>query len=80
MQTMLRDMGQFGQNHELAVKELADEKWKQSAKQVLDTLLKGSPADFTQPFDELVDRARRHPVVSAVRGVAGDGRTGSRSR
>ena len=47
-------MGQFGQNHEMAVKDLADAKWKQSAQQVLDTLLKGSPADFSQPFDELV--------------------------
>jgi len=54
VQGMLRDMGQYGQNHELAVKELSDEKWKQSAKQVLATLLKDSPADFSQTFDELV--------------------------
>jgi CHAT domain-containing protein len=54
MQTMFRDMGQFGANHELAVKDLADVKWKQSAKQVLKMLLKDSPADFTQTFDELV--------------------------
>ena len=54
MQTMLREMGQYQQNHELTVKDLADAKWKQSAKQVLETLLKGSPADFSQPFDELV--------------------------
>ena len=54
MQRMLREMGQFGANHEITVKDLTDVKWKQSARQVLKTLLKGSPADFTQPFDELV--------------------------
>lgn len=54
MQAMLRDMGQHQQNHEMNVKDLDDDKWKQSAKHVLDTLLKGSPADFTQPFSELV--------------------------
>ena len=36
------------------VKDLTDAKWKQSGRQVLDTLLKDSPADFSQPFDELV--------------------------
>jgi len=54
MQAMLREMGQYGQNYELAVKELSDVKWKQSAQQVLTTLLKDSPADFSQTFDELV--------------------------
>ena len=54
MQAMLRDMGQAGQNHEMGVKDLVDVKCKQSGRQVLDTLLKGSPADFSQPFDELV--------------------------
>ncbi|MCE5268577.1 MAG: CHAT domain-containing protein [Planctomycetaceae bacterium] len=54
IQTLLRDMGQFGANHEIAVKDLANGKWKQSGRQVLDTLLKGSPADFSQSFDELV--------------------------
>ncbi len=54
MQAMLREMGQYQQNHELAVKELGDAGWKQSAKLTLEMLLKGSPADFTQPFDELV--------------------------
>jgi len=33
---------------------LAEEQWKQPAGQVLDALLKGSQADFTQPLDELV--------------------------
>jgi CHAT domain-containing protein len=54
IQAMLRDMGQIGSNHELAMKDIADAKWKQSARQVLDTLLKDSPADFSQRFDELV--------------------------
>ena len=54
MQEMLRAMGHYQANHEVSLKELADQAWKQSAKQVLDTLLKGSAADFTQPFDELV--------------------------
>ena len=54
MQTMLREMGQFQANHELSVKEVSDTNWKQSAKLMLEMLLKGSPADFTQPFDELV--------------------------
>jgi tetratricopeptide (TPR) repeat protein len=54
MQAMLREMGQYQQNHELAVKEVSDAGWKQSAKLMLELLLKGSPADFTQPFDELV--------------------------
>ena len=47
-------MGQYGQNHEVTVKDISDEKWRQSAKQVLTTLLKDSPADFSQTFDELV--------------------------
>jgi tetratricopeptide (TPR) repeat protein len=54
MQTMLREMGHFQANHELSVKDLSDTSWKQSAERMLDMLLKGSPADFTQPFDELV--------------------------
>ncbi len=54
MQAMLRDMGHYQQNHEVALKDLIDTRWKQSAKQMLEMLLKGSPADFTQAFDELV--------------------------
>ncbi len=54
MQTMLREMGQFQANHELSVKDVTDTNWKQAAKTMLELLLKGSPADFTQPFDELV--------------------------
>jgi CHAT domain-containing protein len=54
MQAMLRDMGQYGQNSELAVKDLTEVKWQQSAQQVLTSMLKDSPADFSQTFDELV--------------------------
>jgi len=54
MQTMLRDMGLYGQNHELALKDIAGDKWKQSAAQVLNMLEKGSLVDLSQPFEELV--------------------------
>ncbi|MEN6450196.1 MAG: CHAT domain-containing protein [Thermoguttaceae bacterium] len=53
IQTMLRDMGQLGANHEMTSKDFAEGKWKKSARLVLDALLKGSPADFSQSFDEL---------------------------
>ncbi|MBN1393763.1 MAG: CHAT domain-containing protein [Pirellulales bacterium] len=52
-QAMLREMGQFGQNHQINADEISSEKWRQPARQVLETLLKGSRADFSQPFDEL---------------------------
>jgi len=51
---LLREMGHFQSNHELSIKELSQTKWKQSAKEVLEMMLKGSQADFSQPFDELV--------------------------
>jgi CHAT domain-containing protein len=54
MQTMLRDMGQYGANHEMTVKDVSDAKWKQSAAQTLKTLLANSPADLSQSFNELV--------------------------
>ncbi len=54
MQALFRDMGQFGQTYEMSVKDLSGEKWRQSGKQVLATLLKDSPADFSQTFDELI--------------------------
>ncbi|MEN6459480.1 MAG: CHAT domain-containing protein [Thermoguttaceae bacterium] len=53
IQSLLRDLGQYGANHEFSVKDLTETKWKQSGRQVLDTLLKGSPADFSQAFEEL---------------------------
>ncbi len=51
---LLREMGHFQQNGELALKDLADPKWKTSAREILDMILKDSQADFTQNFDELV--------------------------
>ncbi len=51
---LLREMGQFEQNRELAVKELADTHWKQSSRDMLDLILKGSKADFTKNFKELI--------------------------
>jgi CHAT domain-containing protein len=50
----LREMGQYQPNHELTLKDLTDAKWNQQAQKLLETLLKGSQADFTKPFDELV--------------------------
>ncbi|HYW81090.1 MAG TPA: CHAT domain-containing protein, partial [Thermoguttaceae bacterium] len=51
---LLREMGQFQQNHEVTLEDAADVAWKQSAKQLLDDILEGSRADFTQHFEELV--------------------------
>ncbi len=54
MQSMLRNMGNYGPNHELGDKDLADAKWKPPAQQVLSSIEKGSLVDLSQPFDELV--------------------------
>jgi CHAT domain-containing protein len=51
---MLRDMGNYQQNHELTLKDLADSKWKQTSRDLLEALLKGSRADFSTRFDELI--------------------------
>ncbi len=50
---LLREMGHFQQNHELTLKELSDPQWKQSAGDVLQSILKGSRVDLSQPFEEL---------------------------
>lgn len=50
---LLRNMGHYQQNHELTLKELGDPTWKKSAQAVLDAILRGSRADFTQQLDEL---------------------------
>ena len=54
MTGLLREMGQFQQNHELTLKDLADAKWSQTAAKMLDALLKGSRADFSKSFEELI--------------------------
>ena len=52
--SMLREMGNFQSNHEVTLKDLEDDKWRSSGRDVLDTILKGSHADFTKKFDELI--------------------------
>ena len=52
--TLLREFGNFSPNYELTSKELADGKWRQTARELLDGLLKGSRADFATKFDELI--------------------------
>jgi len=51
---LLREMGHFEQNRELSVEDLADTTWKESAQQLLDMILKGSKADFSKKFQELI--------------------------
>ncbi|MGO9113921.1 MAG: CHAT domain-containing protein [Thermoguttaceae bacterium] len=51
---LLREFGNFSQNYELTSKDLADGKWRQTARELLDGLLKGSRADFATKFDELI--------------------------
>ncbi|NLY02465.1 MAG: CHAT domain-containing protein [Rhodopirellula sp.] len=51
---VLREMGQFDQNQKVTVKELSDPAWKESARQLLNTILEGSQADFSQSFQELI--------------------------
>jgi len=51
---LLREMGNISQNYELSAKDLADGKWRQTARELLDGLLKGSQADFAAKFDELI--------------------------
>ncbi len=54
MQGLFRAMGHFAANRELAVEEIQSTKWQETAEEVLGLIVKGSPADFTQPLDELV--------------------------
>jgi tetratricopeptide (TPR) repeat protein len=51
---MLRSLGNVSANYELTPKDLADVKWRKPAKDLLDTLLKRSSADFSTKFDELI--------------------------
>ena len=52
--SLLRELGNYEQNHELGLAEITGTQWKQTARQLLDALLAGSPADFTRRFPELV--------------------------
>ena len=56
---LLRELGNYQPNSGLRLKDLADNKWKQSAQKLLELILdgvnrKGNPADFAAEFDELV--------------------------
>ena len=51
---LLRGIGNISPNYELSSKDLSDAKWRQTAWELLDGLLKGSRADFTTKFDELI--------------------------
>jgi CHAT domain-containing protein len=51
---MLREIGNYQSNHEVTLKDLEDSKWQQAGRDLLDTILKGSHADFTKKFDELI--------------------------
>jgi len=53
MQTLLREIGNYGQNHELSLKDLAEEKWRRTAEQSAVALEKDSPLDLSQPLEEL---------------------------
>jgi len=52
--TLLREMGNWDQNHQLAPADLSKEKWKASAREVLALLLDKSNVDLAGKFDELV--------------------------
>ena len=54
LQKLLQDMGHYGAVRDVTMKELADDKWKKSAADLLDLILKGSKADFSKRFEELV--------------------------
>ncbi len=51
---LLQDMGQYGHLRDMTLKELADDSWKESAQTLLETILKGSKADFSKQFQELI--------------------------
>ena len=72
--TLLREFGNISPNYELTSKDLANVKWRQAAKELLDGLLKGSRADFATKFDELIIVPDGASLVRALRGLAGAGR------
>ncbi|MEN6406492.1 MAG: CHAT domain-containing protein [Thermoguttaceae bacterium] len=56
IQTMLHELGQYQQNQELTVKGISESKskWTVASQHLMEALFKGSSADFSQPFDELI--------------------------
>lgn len=54
LEKLLREMGNYDANREVAVKDLADPQWQKTAQQVLEVLLEGSQVDLSKEFRELV--------------------------
>lgn len=54
MEKLLRELGNYDANREVAVKDLADPQWRKTAQQVLEVLLEGSQVDLSKEFRELV--------------------------
>lgn len=52
--TLLRALGQYGENKELSVAEVSNEEWHKPARQLYDLLLKDAKADLPGLFDELI--------------------------
>jgi hypothetical protein len=52
--TLLREMGNISQNYEITPKDLADGKWRQTARDLLETLLNVKDPQVDSKFDELV--------------------------
>ncbi len=51
---LLRAMGHHAGNQELDLSQLVDGGWKHTAQDVLELILKGSNADFSEDFEELI--------------------------
>jgi hypothetical protein len=51
---MLRAMGNYDGNREIAQNQLTDDSWKPAARDVIDTFLASSKLNFGQAFDELI--------------------------
>jgi hypothetical protein len=51
---LLRAMGQYEPNRELSVDEIDRADWKVPSQELLAAILKGSKADFSKPFEQLI--------------------------
>lgn len=52
--TLLRTLGQFGENKELSLADVTSEEWHKPARQLHDLLFKDARADLAALFDELI--------------------------
>ena len=50
----LQGMGQYGPLRDYTMQDATDTAWKKSAQSLLETILKGSKADFSKRFEELI--------------------------